>query len=56
MGTYNTGKVKIGSNYRPDNRPEITGDMLRLQIALLDSRFRPTSFFGKVMFKLWSWL
>lgn len=56
MKIYNTGKIKIGSNYHPETRPEITGDMLKLQIALLDSCFRPTTFLGRVMFKIWSWL
>lgn len=32
---YNTGKVKIGSNYQPDRRPPIDSDMLLLQTALI---------------------
>jgi|GEM_PF-2137972 hypothetical protein len=32
---YNTGKVLIGSNYHPDRRAEIDGDMEHLQTALI---------------------
>ena len=32
---YNTGKVLIGSNYNPDRRAEIDGDMEYLQTALI---------------------
>jgi len=32
---YNTGKIKIGSNYNPDLRPAIDGDMEYLQTALI---------------------
>ena len=32
---YDTGKVKIGSNYNPDLRPAIDGDMEYLQTALI---------------------
>ena len=32
---YDTGKVKIGSNYHPDLRPAIDCDMEYLQTALI---------------------
>lgn len=32
---YDTGKVKIGSNYNPDLRPEIDSDMELLQTAFI---------------------
>jgi hypothetical protein len=32
---YNTGKVKIGSNYHPDLRPAIDADMEFLQTAFI---------------------
>ena len=32
---YDTGKVKIGSNYHPDMRPAIDCDMEYLQTALI---------------------
>jgi len=32
---YDTGKVKIGSNYNPDLRPAIDGDMELLQTAFI---------------------
>lgn len=32
---YNNGKIKIGINYRPDNRPSIDGDMEIIQTAFI---------------------
>jgi len=32
---YDTGRVKIGANYQPDNRPVLTADDERIQAALL---------------------
>ena len=32
---YDNGKVKIGINYRPDNRPSIDKDMEFLQTAFI---------------------
>lgn len=32
---YDNGKIKIGSNYNPDLRPEIDADMEYLQTALI---------------------
>jgi hypothetical protein len=32
---YNTGKIKIGSNYNPDLRPAIDSDMELLQTAFI---------------------
>jgi len=32
---YDNGKVKIGINYRPDNRPSIDGDMEIIQTAFI---------------------
>ena len=36
---YFTGKVWIGSNYHPDTRPHIEGDMFTLQTALINKEF-----------------
>ncbi len=35
---YDTGRVKIGSCYEPPRRVEMSGDMERLQSALLGHR------------------
>ena len=35
---YDTGKIKIGCHYEPQRRNEISGDMERLQSALLGHR------------------
>jgi hypothetical protein len=35
---YNTGKVKIGSNYTKPLPQETDGDMLRIQTALIGDR------------------
>lgn len=32
---YDNGKVKMGINYRPDNRPSIDGDMEIIQTAFI---------------------
>jgi len=32
---YDNGKIKIGINYRPDNRPSIDGDMEIIQTAFI---------------------
>ena len=45
---YCTGKVKIGSNYHPDTRPHIEGDMLTLQTALINSNKFNTSKQGRL--------
>ena len=37
---YNTGKVKIGINYRPKQYVETDPDMLRLQAWLIDDPAR----------------
>lgn len=39
MTPYNTGKVKIGINYRPRPYIETDRDMLKLQSALLYKGF-----------------
>jgi hypothetical protein len=35
---YDTGKVKIGCHYQPKRRIDMSGDMERLQSALLGQR------------------
>ena len=32
---YDNGKIKMGINYRPDNRPSIDGDMEIIQTAFI---------------------
>lgn len=49
---YFTGKVWIGSNYFPDARPPIYGDMALVQRALLEKRPKP----NWILAAIWRWL
>jgi len=51
---FNTGRVLIGSNYFKDTRPQIWGDMLTLQSALLDpSTHRKQNLWVRIINRVW---
>lgn len=56
MNTFNTGKVQIGLLYTQP-MPEIYGDALRLQTALIDGRTaHKPGVFARIVGSIWAWL